>query len=81
MLTFNIMLFVKNVFPIGKYQLKVKKKDIEATSIDVPAGIYFFKVSNRNTRPMCEVCSKLTIKTPEQHQNEKYFWCFDVDFE
>ena len=43
MLTFNILLFVKNVFPIGKYQLKVKKKDIETTSIDVPAGIYFSK--------------------------------------
>ena len=27
-----------------------------------------FKVSNRNTRTKCEVCSKLTIKTPERHQ-------------
>ena len=31
-----------------------------------PAGIYLFKVKNRNTRTMCEICSKLTIKTPEQ---------------
>ena len=28
-------------------------------------GIYMFKVNNRNTRAMCEICSKLTIKTPE----------------
>ena len=25
-----------------------------------------FKVNNRNTRTMCEICSKLTIKTPER---------------
>ena len=29
------------------------------------AGIYFFKVNNGNTRTMCKICSKLTIKTPE----------------
>ena len=26
---------------------------------------YLLKVSNRNTRAKCEICSKLTIKTPE----------------
>ena len=31
-----------------------------------PAGNYMFKVNNRNTRTRCEICSKLTIKTPEQ---------------
>ena len=25
-----------------------------------------FKANNRNTRTRCEICSKLTIKTPEQ---------------
>ena len=35
-----------------------------------PAGIYMFKVNNRNTRTRCEICSKLTIKTPERS-----FWC------
>ena len=24
--------------------------------------------NNRNTRKRCEICSKLTMKTPEQHQ-------------
>ena len=33
-----------------------------------PAGIYLLKVNNRNTRARCEICSKLTIKTPEQCQ-------------
>ena len=35
-----------------------------------PAGIYLLKVNNRNTRTRCEICSRLTIQTPEQCQ-----WC------
>ena len=31
-----------------------------------PVGIYLLKVNNRNTRTRCEICSKLTIKTPER---------------
>ena len=33
-----------------------------------PAGNYMFKVNNRNSRTRCEICSKLTIKTPERRQ-------------
>ena len=33
-----------------------------------PVGIYLLKVNNRNTRTRCEICSKLTVKTPERHQ-------------
>ena len=33
-----------------------------------PANIYLFKFNNRNTRKRCEICSKLTIKTPERGQ-------------
>ena len=33
-----------------------------------PVNIYLFKVNNRRTRKMCEICSKLTIKTPERRQ-------------
>ena len=29
------------------------------------SGINLFKVSNRNTRAMCEICLELIIKTPE----------------
>ena len=32
----------------------------------IPAGIYLFNSLNGNTRTMCEICSKLTIKKPEQ---------------
>ena len=32
------------------------------------ANIYSFKFNNRSIRKRCEICSKLTIKTPEQRQ-------------
>ena len=38
------------------------------------------KLNNKNTRKRCEICSKLTVKTPERRQ-----WCrsgfFIVNFE
>ena len=54
-----------------------------------PTGIYLFKVNNRNTRTMHEICSKLTIKIPEQCRSllltlsrfHTLFWCFIADFE
>ena len=38
------------------------------TPLIYPAGIYMFKVNNRNTRARCEICStiKLTTETPER---------------
>ena len=30
-------------------------------------SIYLLKINKRNTRTMCEICSNLTIKTPEQY--------------
>ena len=36
-----------------------------------PAGIYMFNVKNRNTKTSCEICSKLTIKTPERRASFK----------
>ena len=40
-----------------------------------PAGNYMFKVNNRNTRTRCEICSQLTVKTPERRH-----WCRFVVF-
>ena len=45
-----------------------------------PAGIYLLKVNNGNPRKMCEICSKLTIKTPEQ-RHWRSSGIFIVDFE
>ena len=38
-----------------------------------PTNIYLFKVSNKNTRKRCEICSKLTIKTPERRHWQIFF--------
>ena len=32
-----------------------------------PVGIYLLKINNRDTRIRCEICLRLTIKTPEQY--------------
>ena len=34
--------------------------------LEYPGNIYLFKVNNSNTRKRYEICSKLTIKTPER---------------
>ena len=45
-----------------------------------PAGIYLPKVNNINTRTRCEICSKLTIKTPER-RHWRRSGVFIVNFE
>ena len=49
-------------------------------SLLYPAGSYLFKFNNRNFRTRCEICSKLTVKTPEQHQCRRY-GDFIINFE
>ena len=34
----------------------------------IPPGIYLLKVNNITTRTRCEICSKLTMKTPERRR-------------
>ena len=45
-----------------------------------PAGIYLLKVNNRNARTRCEICSKLTIMTPER-RHWRRSGVFIVNFE
>ena len=52
------------------------------------ANKYMFKVNNRNTKKWCEICSKLTIKTPDVNDIvlvsliltlnifHTFLWCF-----
>ena len=46
--------------------------DFQYSAGSTPAGIYLLKVDNKNTRTSCEICSKLTIKTPERHHDVMY---------
>ena len=43
-------------------------------------GIFMFKVNDRNTRSRREICSKLTIKTPER-RHWRRSGVFIVNFE
>ena len=52
-----------NSLPLSVYTLHLWV--YRATSV-YPAGICLLKVINRNTRTRCEICTKLTIKTPER---------------
>ena len=43
-------------------------KKYKLSYFQTPVDIYLLKVNNRNTKTGCEICSKLTIKTPERRQ-------------
>ena len=45
-----------------------------------PTNICLLKVNNRNIRKRCEICSKLTIKTPERRHCRRS-GVFFVNFE
>ena len=47
------------------------------TAYYYPAGTYLLKVNNRNTRVRCEICSKLTIKTPERRRSSVFISNFE----
>ena len=55
------------------FRFKIKQQNLiiqesKKTKRNFPANIYLFKVNNKNTRKRCEICSQLTIKTPERRQ-------------
>ena len=52
----NQKIYLKNVYV----------KQIITSVTLYPTAIYIFKTNNRNTRMSCEICSNLTIKTPER---------------
>ena len=45
-----------------------KRQIISAVSYTIRFSFYLFKVNNGNSKIMCEISSRLTIKTPEQRQ-------------
>ena len=42
-----------------------------------PANIYLFKVNSRIARKRCEICSKVTIKTPERRRSVIFIVTFE----
>ena len=55
----------RNLNMFQSLNFEVIDMDWISTDITSPANIYLFKDNNRNTTKRCEICSKLTLKTPE----------------
>ena len=49
---------------------KLRRRNFERDIIvkNIPAKSGLFRLNNRITRKNCEICSKLTITTPERRQ-------------
>ena len=62
------MSFIFNLalFPCLADLLKIITLNILCNLVE--ASIQVIKVNNAKVRTTCKICSKLTIKTPEQHQ-------------
>ena len=60
------ILFFGHLLTIARFDLGTRLKGETVTNI--PAGIYFLKVNNRNTRTRCEICSKLTNRLDDGNQ-------------
>ena len=56
----------KKLTNIVENKIRISDVAVCFTQEDLPVSICLLKVNNRNTRTRCEICSKLTIKTPER---------------
>ena len=61
--------FEKNFFQLKSWHVILRDRSKDGSiSIHFPAGNCMFKVNNKSLKTWCDICSKLTIKTPEQRQ-------------
>ena len=65
-------MFCCALFALYEFNRFSKYTTVSSSSFNIPAGTYLLKVNNRNTRTRCEICSKLTIKTPERRQWHRF---------
>ena len=62
----RVFCFIWSNYYLQIYHSSFSFDSIFPISNSHPTGNYMFKVNNRNTRLRCEICSKLTIMTPER---------------
>ena len=65
---FNSLIDVLLCTASHNWTRSLSKPETRPKNINNPASIYLLKVNNRNTRKRFEICSKLTLKTPERGQ-------------
>ena len=93
--TLKYLAFFKNIFLGGCFRANIgftsrlshsvhpKKREQNRNMsryADIPIGTYLLKIKNWITRARCEICSKLTKKTPERCHWRR-FGVFIVNFE
>ena len=69
-LPFKVNIFIccfelESKYAAGATGAKYQSEALQKTRV----GIYLLQVNNRSTRAKCEICSKLTIKTPERRNS------------
>ena len=74
------------MFPFSDVLFKITKERqicdcfCDTKALGCPAIIYLFQANIRNTRKRCEICLKLTIKTPERrHKVVLVFLLLTID--
>ena len=74
------------MFPFSDVLFKITKECqicdcfCDTKALRYPAIIYLFQANIRNTRKRCEICLKLTIKTPERrHKVVLVFLLLTID--
>ena len=58
-------MLIRGVLKIWENHVSLESQGPKAKSTN-PTGVYLFKANNGNARAMCEICSKLKIKTIER---------------
>ena len=77
LVTCSFLMFLEGIVVYG---MKLVETNCIRVLYWLPTWRYLFKIHSRNTRTMCEICSKLIIKTTERRHRRLYI-VFIVNFE
>ena len=66
--------FFSVIVVLAAYKLAAHKKEV-----CIPNSNHMFNANSRNTETRCEICSSLTIKTPEQHGRRSGVFIFNFE--
>ena len=60
---------------IGHISKVSPESSLNVFMLTIPVDVYLFNLYDGNTRTVCEICSKLTIKTSDR-RSVTSLWCF-----
>ena len=65
LMCFHLISIYQNTMSVQEEEILIPE-NMDETNEAFQASIYLFKANSRNTRERSEICSKLTIKSPER---------------